>query len=187
MSSLRSILTAPRILKTTLPIWLSTPPCRCYSTTRTSSTTAKTENPLSDAKAKPKATTPLRRSASASLPIRSNPTPTRGIIQPVFTLSTAERYILSRLRSLPELPACAQALHESWWVPKWGKPGKEGEVFVFANGSIVCWGLDETDAILFAKEVIELARGLEVAPLKEPETEELEFVVDPIELGGACY
>ena len=56
---------------------------------------------------------------------------------------------------------------------------------MFANGTIVCWGLGETDAILFAKQVIERARGLEVAPLKEPETEELEFVVDPIELGGA--
>ena len=178
MSSLRAILT-PRTT-----IWLN----RCsYSTLKSSSPSAKTENPLSDAKAKPKQTTPLRRSASASLPIRSNPTPTRGVIQPVFTLSTAERYILSRLRSHPNLPARAQALHESWWVPKWGEPGKEGEVFVFANGSIVCWGLGEADANRFAKEVIERARAVEVAPLKEPETEELEFVVDPIELGGACF
>jgi hypothetical protein len=43
------------------------------------------------------------------------------------------------------------------------------------------------DANRFAKEVIERARGVEVAPLNEPETEELEFVVDPIELGGAYY
>ncbi|KAF8968150.1 hypothetical protein BDZ97DRAFT_1975730 [Flammula alnicola] len=139
------------------------------------------ENPLSDAKAKPKSTTPLRRSASASLPIRSNPTPTRGVIQPVFTLATAERYILSRLRSHPYLPARSQALHESWWIPKWGEPGKEGEVFVFSNGTIICWGLGEADAKRFTKEVIERAPGIEVAPLKEPETEELEFVVDPIE------
>jgi uncharacterized Rmd1/YagE family protein len=58
---------------------------------------------------------------------------------------------------------------------------------VFANGSIVCWGLGETEAILFAKKVIGRAHALEVAPLTEPETEELEFVVDPIELGGAYH
>lgn len=135
-------------------------------------------------KTKPKATTPLRRSASASLPIRANPTPTRGDIQTVFTLATAERYLLSRLRLHPDLPARSQTLHESWWVPKWGQPGKEGEVFVFANGSFVCWGLGEDDAHRFAIEVLDRAPGIAVAPLKEPETEELEFVTDPIELGG---
>ncbi|RDB26312.1 MIOREX complex component 10 [Hypsizygus marmoreus] len=134
-------------------------------------------------KAKPKATTPLRRSASASLPIRANPTPTRGDIQTVFTLATAERYLLSRLRLHPDLPSRAQALHESWWIPKWGQKGKEGEVFVFANGSFVCWGLGEQDARRFAAEVIDRAPGVKVAALKEAETEELEFVVDPIELG----
>ncbi|TFK40378.1 hypothetical protein BDQ12DRAFT_680859 [Crucibulum laeve] len=139
------------------------------------------ENPLSDAKAKPKASTPLRRSASASLPIRANPTPTRGEIQTVFTLATAERYLLSRLRAHPDLPARSQTLHEAWWIPKWGAPGKEGEIFVFSNGSFVCWGLGENDAKRFAAEVIDRAPGIEVAPLKEPETEELEFVVDPIE------
>lgn len=139
------------------------------------------ENPLSDAKAKPKASTPLRRSASASLPIRSNPTPTRSLIKPVFTLSTAERFLLSRLRSHPDLPARSQALHESWWVPKWGKEGQEGELFVFSNGSIVSWGLDEAETRRFASEVIERTPGMQVAPLRDPETEELEFVVDPIE------
>lgn len=152
-----------------------------WSFIRHHSTAVQSENPLSDAKAKPKASTPLRRSASASLPIRSNPTPTRGVIKPVFTLATAERYILSRLRTLSDLPPLSQALHESWWVPKWGKDGKEGEIFVFSNGSIVCWGLGEADARTFASEVIEKARGMQVSPLKEVETEELEFVVDPIE------
>ncbi|KAF9475392.1 hypothetical protein BDN70DRAFT_935904 [Pholiota conissans] len=150
--------------------------CRHHSTSKVPS-----ENPLSDAKVKPKSTTPLRRSASASLPIRSNPTPTRGVIKPIFTLATAERYILSRLRTHPDLPARSQALHESWWIPKWGEPGKEGEVFVFSNGSIVCWGLGEAEARRFTKEVIERAPGIEVSSLKEPETEELEFAVDPIE------
>ena len=163
------------------------PSCRYYASTRSSTSQNKSENPLSDAKAKPKSTTPLRRSASASLPIRSNPTPTRGDIQPIFTLATAERYLLSRLRSHPDLPARSQALHESWWIPKWGTEGKEGEVFVFSNGSIVCWGLCEADAKRFAEEVIDRSRGMEVARLNEAETEELEFVVDPIELSGTSY
>ncbi|KAJ7494752.1 hypothetical protein B0H11DRAFT_916756 [Mycena galericulata] len=128
-----------------------------------------------------KSTTPLRRSASASLPIRANPTPTRSSIQTVFTLATAERYLLSRMRGHPELPRHAQKFHESWWISRWGKPGKEGEVFVFANGSFVCWGLEEEEAHRFALEVIGRVPGMEVAPLKESETEELEFVVDPIE------
>ena len=141
----------------------------------------KMENPLTDTKPKPKSTTPLRRSASASLPIRANPTPTRGSIQPIFTLATAERYLLSRLRSHPNLPAGSQALHECWWIPKWGDEGKEGEVFVFSNGSMVCWGLGEADTRKFAAGVIDGAPDIEVGPLKEHETEELDFVLDPIE------
>jgi uncharacterized Rmd1/YagE family protein len=141
--------------------------------------------PQSDpSKPKPKAITPLRRSASASLPIRSNRTPTRGDIQTVFTLATAERYILSGLRG--SLPPLSQTLHESWWVPKWGKHGKEGEIFIFGNGSFVSWGLGEEDARRFAKEVIFKAQ-IEIGPLKEAETEELEFVTDSKELGVAYY
>ncbi|KAJ6513233.1 hypothetical protein C8R45DRAFT_962903 [Mycena sanguinolenta] len=128
-----------------------------------------------------KSTTPLRRSASASLPIRVNPTPTRSSIQTVFTLATAERYLLSRMRGFPVLPTHSQKFHESWWIPRWGKDRKEGEVFVFANGSFVCWGLEEDEAHRFAVEVIGRIPGIEVSPLKVPETEELEFVVDPIE------
>jgi uncharacterized Rmd1/YagE family protein len=131
-------------------------------------------------KPKPKAATPLRRSASKSLPIRANPTPTRGDIQPVFTLATAERYVLSRLRG--RLPAHSRTLHESWWVPKWGEKGREGEIFVFANGSFVCWGLGEADAVKFAEKVLSKSNA-QVGLLKEAETEELEFVTDPTELG----
>lgn len=144
----------------------------------TSANSSRTDSP----KPKPKATTSLRRSASASLPIRSNPTPTRGDIQTVFTLATAERYFLSRLRG--HLPPMSRTLHESWWVPKWGEQGREGEIFVFANGSFVCWGLGEEDARRFAAEVVSRPE-IEIAPLKEPETEELEFVTDPTELGIA--
>ena len=158
--------------------WLNLSRFRNFSTQTHSK---KVENPLTDAKPKPKSTTPLRRSASDSLPIRANPTPTRGNIQPIFTLATAERYLLSRLRSHPSLPARAQALHDSWWVPKWGEEGREGEIFVFSNGSIVCWGLGEEDTKRFATEVIERTPGIQVGPLKEHETEELEFVIDPIE------
>jgi uncharacterized Rmd1/YagE family protein len=67
-------------------------------------------------------------------------------------------------------------------VPKWGEKGKEGEVFVFANGSFVCWGLGEEDAKIFAEKVLSRP-SVEVGSLKEAETEELEFVTDPNELG----
>ncbi|KAG2110833.1 uncharacterized protein F5147DRAFT_687423 [Suillus discolor] len=128
--------------------------------------------PSDTPKHKPKASTPLRRSASASIPIRSNPTPTRSSIKPVITLATAERYLLSRLRSrLPD----AQTLHDSWWIPQWGDGG---EIFVFSNGSFVCWGLGEGEARRFAREVLAPS---EVGRLKDPETEELEFVTDPTE------
>lgn len=128
--------------------------------------------PSETPKHKPKASTPLRRSASASIPIRSNPTPTRSSIKPVITLATAERYILSRLRSrLPDV----QVLHDAWWVPHWGDGG---EIFVFSNGSFVCWGLGEGEARRFAREVLAPS---EVGRLKDPETEELEFVTDPTE------
>ncbi|KAF8656182.1 hypothetical protein AX16_002622 [Volvariella volvacea WC 439] len=48
-------------------------------------------------------------------------------------------------------------------------------------GCLVCWGLGEKEAKAFVKDVVGKAPGIEVAPLKEAETEELEFVVDPIE------
>jgi len=55
-----------------------------------------------------------------------------------------------------------------------------GEVFVFANGSFVCWGLGEAEARKFAAEVLAKA-GVEVERLSEFETEDLEFVTDPSE------
>ena len=129
---------------------------------------------------KPKSSTPLRRAAAASLPIRSNPTPTRSSIQPIFTLNTAERNFLPRLTG--HLPPTAQLLHESWWVPKWksGPNGKEGEIFIFGNGSFVCWGLGEADAEIFAKNVLKKAKA-EIGKVWEHETEDLEFVTDPSE------
>ncbi|KAG6333533.1 hypothetical protein ID866_5558 [Astraeus odoratus] len=126
-----------------------------------------------DLKQKPKAATPLRRTASASLPIRSNPTPTRSSIRPVLTFATAERYVPTRLRAC--LPAHSQKLHDAWWVPRWGE---RGEIFVFPNGSFVCWGTSETEARRFAKEVL---APCEIGSLREAETESLDFVTDPNE------
>lgn len=127
---------------------------------------------------KPRDSTPLRRGARDSLLIRANPTPTRGDIEQVTTLATAERFVLPRLRAF--LPERSQPLAEAWWVPCWGTEGKEGEVFVFGNGSFVCWGLSEEDARRFGREVIAQADA-QVSALKEPETEELDFVTDPNE------
>lgn len=126
-------------------------------------------------KPKPKESTALRRAAAASQPIRTNPTPTRSEIQHVFTLSTAERYDFDKLGD--RLPASAQIVHQACWIPKYGK----GEIFVFPNnGSFVCWGLSEEEARKFARKVLGF-QGVQVGPLREPETEELDFVTDPSE------
>ena len=137
-----------------------------------------TETTLEEKPPKPKASTPLRRAASASLPIRSNPTPTRSPIQPISTLTTAERYALGRLPAY--LPSNAKFLHDAFWIPHWSHNDKDGEIFVFGNGSIVCWGLGEAEAERFAQDVIRRSKA-EIAPLREAETEDLEFVTDPSE------
>ncbi|KAI5119439.1 hypothetical protein M0805_008378 [Coniferiporia weirii] len=130
-------------------------------------------------KTKPKAATQLRRTAAASLPIRVNPTPTRSDIRPVSVLAGAERYLLPQLRF--RLPASAVRLHSAWWIPKWaGLDGREGEIFIFGNGSLVCWGLEETDARKFSRDFIS-GTFAEMGRLKEPETEDVEFVTDPNE------
>ncbi|KAG9224832.1 hypothetical protein PTI98_009976 [Pleurotus ostreatus] len=174
---------------------------RSFSTTRiTTNTTASQPGVEEPSKPKPKATTPLRRSASASLAIRSNPTPTRGDIQPVFTLATAERFLFSRLCTSPALPSSARILKESLYIPSWptthqnsgpdnrgtftsklSPSASKGEIFIFSNGSFVCWGLGEAEARRFASEVIEKSTGAQIAPLRDHETEELEFVTDPSE------
>lgn len=67
-------------------------------------------------------------------------------------------------------------------MPNWksGPDGKEGEIFIFGNGSFVCWGLGEVEAKAFAKEVLSKAKA-EVGSAWEHETEDLEFVTDPSE------
>nr|GAT60733.1 predicted protein [Mycena chlorophos] len=166
--------TRPAMLAARRSITLTRWPWTVHSTTRRAFAT----QDLPDDNKKPrKSTTPLRRSASASesLPIRATRTPTRSNIQPVFTLATAERYLLSRLRG--HLPTNSQKLYDSWWIPRWGKSA-EGEVFVFGNGSAVFWGLEEEEAHRFTLEVLRRVPDVEVSPLKAPETEELDFVVD---------
>jgi hypothetical protein len=87
----------------------------------------------------------------------------------------------------------ARPLHDAYWVPKWRSDGndgtsdgdgdgrkREGEVFIFRNGSFVCWGLTEEDAVRFRREVL-MPANAEVGTLAEPETEELEFATDPSE------
>lgn len=96
---------------------------------------------------KPKAYTPLRRTASASLPIRSNPTPTRSPIQPIITLATAERYILPRL-STRMTTLGVRPLHEAYWIPKWKfrdeelGEDKEAEIFIFGERELRMLGYD---------------------------------------------
>ncbi|PAV16037.1 hypothetical protein PNOK_0765700 [Pyrrhoderma noxium] len=159
-------------------------------------------------KPKPKSATQLRRTAAASLPIRSNPTPTRSDIRPVTVITTAERYLLPQLRA--RLPASAIPIQSAWWIPRWagrgkgvlsdanngksgleGKEGKggiegngklenEGEIFIFGNGTVVCWGLEEGDARKFVRDFIG-GSNAEVGRLAEYETEDVEFVTDPNE------
>ncbi|KAF8599554.1 hypothetical protein BDV93DRAFT_525944, partial [Ceratobasidium sp. AG-I] len=128
--------------------------------------------PPTASKAKPQT---LRRAAQASLPIRANPTPTRGSIQPVLTLATAEAYDPHIIEGV--LPQGAQRVHAAWWVPRW----RGGEVWVFDSGSCVFWGLSEAEARMFVAEVIMRVKSVEVDKLKVMEIEELEFVTDPNE------
>ena len=130
---------------------------------------------------KPKTTTSLRKAASASQSIRETQTPTRGTIQPVWTLSTAERYSLPRLQSV--LGKNATVLAESLWIPNLRKcinGSTGGEAFVFENGCVVSWGVQEEDARRFI-QLNMTGRGVELGKYMEEETEEVEFVTDPSE------
>lgn len=71
-------------------------------------------------------------------------------------------------------------MQEAVWVPKWRDGEKEGEIFIFANGTLVCWGLGEREAEGFATSVLSKANA-EISRLAETETEDLEFVTDPTE------
>ncbi|KAG8776963.1 hypothetical protein FRC12_000607 [Ceratobasidium sp. 428] len=144
-------------------------------TASTSFQRAQSTPPPTAPKTKPQT---LRRAAQASLPIRSNPTPTRGSIQPVLTLATAESYDPHILRGPGVLPPGSQRVHAAWWIPSWRE---YGEVWVFDSGSCVFWGLSEAEARMFVAEVLMRVKGIEKGRLKAMELEELEFVTDPNE------
>lgn len=128
---------------------------------------------------KPKASTPLRKSAAASLPLREKPNVSQGHIQSIFTLTTAERYNIQKLKNA--LPEGSQLFQDAFWVPRWSSKDSEGEIFVFSSiGSIVCWGLSEKEAFTFARTHL-APNEVEIRPLKEPETEDLDFIKDPSE------
>ncbi|KAG8857640.1 hypothetical protein FRB96_005658 [Tulasnella sp. 330] len=126
-----------------------------------------------------KSTNALKRTASASQSIRQYPTPTRGTIQTVFTLSTAERYNLNALNR--HLPPSAIMFEEAWWIPSWRHDSDDCEVWLFPNGNLVCWGGGEEAAKAFAEEFLDRDGRIQVGKLDEPESEELDFVTDHTE------
>ena len=135
----------------------------------------------SEVRPKPKESTTLRKSASASRPIRETPTPTRGSILPVYTLTTAQKYSLAPL--MKRLPKGTQIFQDACWIPRWKTDSDSvpGEIFVFfSNGSLVCWGFGEDEAQAFARKYL-TSNGIEIEPLKDVESEDLEFVIDPNE------
>lgn len=122
----------------------------------------------------------LKRTASASLPIRANPNPTRGAIQPIYTFTTAESYDLTRLRYA--LPSRAVLFEDAFWTPiKDADNDGPGEAWVFRNGTVVCWGTEEGASREFVDQMVRSAHTAQVSPLNMVETEELEFVIDPAE------
>lgn len=148
---------------------------------RLNSTAATTRpHPVKSSKPKPnKSTNALKRTASASLSIRKYPTPTRGTIQTVFTLSTAEKYDLRALNR--HLPPSAIMFEEAWWIPSWKHEDVDCEVWLFENGSLVCWGGGEEAAKAFAGEFLDRENSIQIGKLEEAESEELDFVTDHTE------
>ncbi|CAE6527073.1 unnamed protein product [Rhizoctonia solani] len=169
--SLRASYVPASVSRTCIPaqkiIWRA--PLRAFAST---SQKLASSPPPASSKAKPQT---LRRAAQASLPIRANPTPTRGSIRPVLTLATAESYNPHLLEGV--LPTGSQRVHAAWWIPNW----RSGEIWIFDSGSCVFWGLSEAEARMFVAEVIMRVKGVEVDKLKTLELEELEFVTDPEE------
>lgn len=155
-----------------LPLLRSVP---LQASVRKASTTATSAAP----KPKPnKSPSSLKRTAAASLPIRANPNPTRGAIQPIYTFTTAESYDLTRLRYA--LPSRAVLFEDAFWTPI--KDNDEGgEAWVFRNGTVVCWGTEEGASREFVDQMVRSAHTAQVSPLTMVETEELEFVIDPAE------
>jgi uncharacterized Rmd1/YagE family protein len=103
----------------------------------------------------------------------------------VYTFATAEKYNLASIRNA--LPASAVRFEEAFWTPVAARDepssssSVSGEAWVFGNGTVVCWGLQEGGSRRFVDDLIKRSQNAQVAPLKQIETEELEFVIDPAE------
>ncbi|KAI9447342.1 hypothetical protein F5148DRAFT_1292283 [Russula earlei] len=123
---------------------------------------------------KPKVHTSLHHTTFDLLSIRVNPKLTQSKIQPISMLVTAEHYLLMCLCT--RLPSMARLLHDAGSGT--GKGRCEGKVFVFNNGSFVCCGLSQEDAMQFRRDVLSPAKA-EIGSFTEPEVEELEFATDP--------
>ena len=88
---------------------------------------------------------------------------------------------MPRLQSV--LGRDAIALAESLWIPNMRKcidGSTGGEAFIFENGCVISWGVQEEDARRFIQLKM-TGRGVELGKYAEEETEEVEFVTDPSE------
>jgi uncharacterized Rmd1/YagE family protein len=86
------------------------------------------------------------------------------------------------LRIQSSLSASVVRFEEALWIPIAASQSNDAkECWVFGNGTVVCWGLEEEDARRFAESITDGAKNSQISPLKVVETEELEFVVDPAE------
>jgi uncharacterized Rmd1/YagE family protein len=157
-----------------------------FASTTTPATSSKGDAKAQPVAPKPKSNTSLRKTASASLSIREKSTATRGAIKPVFTLSTAERYLLPPLLNVMK-SSNAIMFAEALWLPQVrgqkhsaGDTEDVGEAFVFENGCAVFWGIQEDDARRFLDSLVR-RNGVEIGRYIEEETEEVEFVIDPSE------
>jgi uncharacterized Rmd1/YagE family protein len=112
----------------------------------------------------------------------------------VVALTTAESYdfpaLLKGLDELGLLETAMNLVGEAIYLPRWhspDSPSSAGEVFVFASGTIVTWGLEPQGAQAFLRTVV---RGRAVRPgselgfvemgrYGELESEVLNYRVDP--------
>lgn len=88
---------------------------------------------------------------------------------------------MPRLQSV--LGKDAVVLAESLWIPNLQKcidGSTGGEAFIFENGCVISWGVQEETAQRFIQLKM-TGRGVELGKYTEEETEEVEFVTDPSE------
>lgn len=107
--------------------------------------------------------------------------------RPVFACCTADAYNFARL-----LPV----LHERYSVSPYvcddvlvAKMPRVGSVFFFRNGSFVVWGApqplgQDEDEQAVKREVQQVLAGCEEDPLREVETEEMEYMLSDTEPSG---